>query len=189
MNINEVSQILNVGINTLRLWEEHFQLDIKRDSKGRRYYTQEDLKVLQTIKALRDNDNGLNTISRKLQEEFHEKVEDEPELEEIIEDDMEELEEKQVIAYFDDKLDKVVELTEKYSEVCYELGKIQAELESTENKYKMLQEISEKDISVLKKEIEKKELENTELIKKIEFLQSELEKERGKTWVKKLMGN
>ena len=52
-NIGEVAEILGEPQSTLRYWEKEFsQLKPRRSAGNRRYYTPEDLEILQIIKFL-----------------------------------------------------------------------------------------------------------------------------------------
>ena len=49
-SISEVAEMLNVNQSNLRFWEKEFkQLKPKRNDKGTRFYTQEDINVLKKI--------------------------------------------------------------------------------------------------------------------------------------------
>ena len=51
--ISEVSEMLDIPAHVLRFWESKFsQLKPMKRSGGRRYYRQEDIVVLETIKSL-----------------------------------------------------------------------------------------------------------------------------------------
>ncbi len=52
-SISEVSEILGVTQSNLRFWEKEFkQLKPKRNAKGTRFYTQDDIDVLKRIMFL-----------------------------------------------------------------------------------------------------------------------------------------
>lgn len=52
-SISEVAELLNVNQSNLRFWEKEFkQLKPKRNDKGTRFYTQEDINVLKKIMFL-----------------------------------------------------------------------------------------------------------------------------------------
>ncbi len=52
-SIGEVSRMIGVAAHVLRQWEEHFsQLNPKRNSAGRRYYTASDINVARHINYL-----------------------------------------------------------------------------------------------------------------------------------------
>lgn len=55
-SIKEVSEMIDVAVGTLRQWESDFKgvIEIPRDSKGARYYTQFEIETLKHIKAMRE---------------------------------------------------------------------------------------------------------------------------------------
>lgn len=197
MKINEIAETLNITQNQLRHWEEVFSLKISRDKKNQRFYTDEDLKTFQAIKALRDSDNGLETISRKLNINpilgSDETTDDDINLISSIPKAVETMirdNQKYIMDTLDSKLNTIVDLSEKYSRASFEIGKLQAELSSSEAKVKLISDTSNKDISGLQKQIEKlaadkdREVEKQKL--EIENLKSELQKEKTKSWWKKI---
>lgn len=62
----EVSDYLNISIDTLRNWELNGLLTVKRKSNGYRVYTDEDLHRLKIIRALRCANYSLSSILRML---------------------------------------------------------------------------------------------------------------------------
>jgi DNA-binding transcriptional MerR regulator len=62
----EVSQYLNITMDTLRNWELNGLIKIKRKQNGYRYYTQEDIKRLKVIRSLRCAGYSLEAILRML---------------------------------------------------------------------------------------------------------------------------
>jgi len=54
--IKEVSEMIEVPVGTLRQWENDFKgiVEIPRDSKGSRYYTDFEIEILKHIKIMRD---------------------------------------------------------------------------------------------------------------------------------------
>ena len=65
-SISEVSEILGVSQSNLRFWEKEFkQLKPKRNAKGTRFYTQDDIDVLKKIMFL-VNDQRLTLEGAKL---------------------------------------------------------------------------------------------------------------------------
>lgn len=63
--IREVSEMLNVPHSTLRFWEQEFpQLKPKRNDKGTRFYTPDDIATLRQIKFL-VHDKGLKLEAAK----------------------------------------------------------------------------------------------------------------------------
>ncbi|MBQ9440760.1 MAG: MerR family transcriptional regulator [Paludibacteraceae bacterium] len=56
--IAEVSEILNIPVHTIRYWETEFkELQPKRNEKGKRFYTAEDIDVIREIAHLRYQKN------------------------------------------------------------------------------------------------------------------------------------
>lgn len=62
----EVSEYLNISMDTLRNWELNGLLQIKRKQNGYRYYTDEDIKRLKIIRSLRCANYSLEAILRML---------------------------------------------------------------------------------------------------------------------------
>ncbi|WP_281518526.1 MerR family transcriptional regulator [Thomasclavelia cocleata] len=62
----EVSQYLNISMDTLRNWELNGLLDIKRKQNGYRVYTDEDIVRLKIIRSLRCANYSLSAILRML---------------------------------------------------------------------------------------------------------------------------
>lgn len=62
----EVSEYLNISMDTLRNWELNGLIEIKRKQNGYHYYTDEDIKRLKIIRALRCANYSLEAILRML---------------------------------------------------------------------------------------------------------------------------
>lgn len=62
----EVSEYLNISMDTLRNWELNGLMRIKRKQNGYRYYTDEDIKRLKIIRSLRCANYSLEAILRML---------------------------------------------------------------------------------------------------------------------------
>lgn len=62
----EVSEYLNISMDTLRNWELNGLLHIKRKNNGYRIYTEEDMQRLKVIHALRCANYSLSSILRML---------------------------------------------------------------------------------------------------------------------------
>jgi DNA-binding transcriptional MerR regulator len=57
-SIAEVSKLLNISASNLRFWEKEFkQLKPKRNDKGTRFYTEEDIKLVRQIMFLVNEQN------------------------------------------------------------------------------------------------------------------------------------
>ncbi|MBS4189709.1 MerR family transcriptional regulator [Bacillus sp. FJAT-49705] len=70
--IKEVSKILNVPPGTLRQWEKDLEglLIIPRSKQGARFYTDDEIKLLDTIKQMRDKNLSKDMIRELLQRNF-----------------------------------------------------------------------------------------------------------------------
>lgn len=62
----EVSEYLNISMDTLRNWELNGLLRVKHRQNGYRYYTDEDIKRLKIIRSLRCANYSLESILRML---------------------------------------------------------------------------------------------------------------------------
>lgn len=51
-SISEVAKMFNVNASLLRFWEKEFDLQLKKNGKGNRQYTQSDLKKIELIHHL-----------------------------------------------------------------------------------------------------------------------------------------
>jgi len=57
-SISEVSKMLNINASNLRYWEKEFnQLKPKRNEKGTRFYTEQDIEVVKQIMLLVNEQN------------------------------------------------------------------------------------------------------------------------------------
>jgi DNA-binding transcriptional MerR regulator len=65
-SITELSKLLKVTDHTLRYYEKEFKLPIPRDSRGRRYYTNDLVDILRKIKDLRNNGIEIRSIKETL---------------------------------------------------------------------------------------------------------------------------
>lgn len=65
--ISEASKEVHVENHVLRYWEEELGLPIKRNDKGHRYYTREDIVCFQKIKALKEKGLQLKAIKSILE--------------------------------------------------------------------------------------------------------------------------
>jgi DNA-binding transcriptional MerR regulator len=182
MNINEVARKLNISVDTLKRWEKHFNLDVNRDSQGQGFYSDSDLKMFHAIKLLRDNDDSSVRENSELNENNLNTVNDTDSLNFLI---------QEIRGLPENRLSFILDLTEKYARVNYELGSLKAQLETKEHVLSLIADTYNKVITSLKKEIEKKNREIEEInLKKdreIEFLQAELVKERNKPWWARLI--
>ena len=68
MKRKEVSEYLDISMDTLRNWEMNGLLTVKRKENGYRVYTDEDIKRLKVIRALRCAKYSLEAILRMLRQ-------------------------------------------------------------------------------------------------------------------------
>ena len=68
MKRKEVSEYLNISMDTLRNWEMNGLIQIKRKQNGYRVYTNEDIKRLKIIRSLRCANYSLEAILHMLQQ-------------------------------------------------------------------------------------------------------------------------
>lgn len=64
----EISELLDISVDTLRNWEMNGLLTVKRKSNGYRVYTDEDIQRLKIIRSLRCANYSLEAILRLLQQ-------------------------------------------------------------------------------------------------------------------------
>lgn len=60
--ISDAAKKVNVEAHVLRYWEEELDLPIKRNELGHRYYTEEDVKIFQEIRELKERGLQLKAI-------------------------------------------------------------------------------------------------------------------------------
>lgn len=68
-SITELSESLNVTDHALRFYEKEFNLNIPKDSRGRRFYTTELANLMYQIKNMRDKGLELKAIRKILEDE------------------------------------------------------------------------------------------------------------------------
>lgn len=66
LSMRQAADKLEVSYSTLKGWLDRLDLNIPRNTRGEYQITSEILTVLETVKALRDQDMGLDTIERKI---------------------------------------------------------------------------------------------------------------------------
>lgn len=72
--ISDAAEMIHVETHVLRYWEEELGLSVSRNEHGHRYYTKENIKTFQKIKALKDQGYQLRAIKKILEDDT--KVED-----------------------------------------------------------------------------------------------------------------
>ena len=199
---------------TLFKYENDFKLNVPRDETGARVYNDAVLEKIKEIIKLREQDNGINTIQRKIgvhkpsieDEEKVYKGVNEPRPENEISSKIEALEEKIEITFGN----VLEEVKKEYFTMGNKLGMLEAELraerkekeriiEEAEKEKRRLYEGSMNSVSTLNKDLQRRdkelEMKNSEIEEMKEKL-SQLEKENKtlvneklKPWYKKLFGS
>lgn len=75
--ISDAAKLLDVEPHVLRYWEEELELEITRNDLGHRYYTEEDVTILQKVKSLKEKGFQLKAIKMLLPTLAEESEEDE----------------------------------------------------------------------------------------------------------------
>ena len=65
-SISQAAKLVGVETYVLRFWEEELLLEIGRSEKGYRFYTNEDIHLLQQIKIMDEMTNVLKEILEEL---------------------------------------------------------------------------------------------------------------------------
>lgn len=62
MTIKEAAKQLHVETHVLRYWEDELKLDIKRNAQGHRYYDDRDIRLFESVKAMKEEGLMLKDI-------------------------------------------------------------------------------------------------------------------------------
>lgn len=62
MTIKEAAKKLHVETHVLRYWEDELRLEIKRNSQGHRYYDERDIRLFESVKAMKEDGLMLKDI-------------------------------------------------------------------------------------------------------------------------------
>lgn len=192
MNRREVQDLLGLkDESTLRKYEKEFNLEIEKNYKGHKIYSDEIINKLKTIVFLRKEGNGLSTITKKIQTDTNSirisEVENLENKEKIKDVGYESYTiENHLLSKIDNKLNSILELSEKYSRATFEIGKLQAEKENLQEKIMLVSDSYTRNVENVQNNLEKSEQEKSDLKKKLEKLEMELQNEKSKPWYKKL---
>lgn len=85
--ISEASKLVEVEAHVLRYWEEEMELFISRNEMGHRYYREEDIELLKTIKILKEEGFQLKALKMILPN-IHKFDTIGPEMKDIIKDEL-----------------------------------------------------------------------------------------------------
>ena len=64
--ISDAAKNVKVEAHVLRYWEEELKLPVKRNEMGHRFYTEEDIKLFQRVKDLKDQGLQLKAIRLRI---------------------------------------------------------------------------------------------------------------------------
>lgn len=73
--ISDAAKLIDVEAHALRYWEEELDLKIPRNEMGHRYYREQDIKMLEKIKMLKDRGYQLRAIKMEIDAMQEEKEE------------------------------------------------------------------------------------------------------------------
>ena len=76
--ISDAAKNVKVEAHVLRYWEEELKLPVKRNEMGHRFYTEEDIKLFQRVKDLKEQGLQLKAIRNLLARERQEQGQTEP---------------------------------------------------------------------------------------------------------------
>lgn len=65
--ISDAAEMVHVETHVLRYWEEELELKVPRNELGHRYYTKDNIREFQRIKALKDQGYQLRAIKKILE--------------------------------------------------------------------------------------------------------------------------
>jgi hypothetical protein len=209
MKTREVLQRLNLSKHELFKCIEDFRLKIKKNANNELDFSEEDVAFISNVIKLKEEDHGVNTIKNILgnihelnlldhdDKSYYDDVKDtlfkkipdnyvyEPEIN-VFNKGNTDIENN--ILDINYKVDKIYQILEKSLELFSENSKLKAQIEAENEKIRMLRESFEKDIENLNKEIERKSIECNQLNERIKFLENELNKEKNKSGITKLLG-
>lgn len=64
LTTTEAAERIGIPVSTLKTWLERLDVELPTDRRGRRLLDEKAIGVIETIKALRDEDHGYHTIRR-----------------------------------------------------------------------------------------------------------------------------
>ena len=76
--ISDAAKNVKVEAHVLRYWEEELKLPVRRNEMGHRFYTEEDIKLFQRVKDLKEQGLQLKAIRNLLARERQEQGQTEP---------------------------------------------------------------------------------------------------------------
>lgn len=161
MRTKEIIQRLGISKSLLYKYVKDFNLNPVKNHKDQLEFSEIEFNLLDRVVCLRNESNGIDTITKKLnlqpeniQEIDKEYPENIPDNSEALINSLQGLE-KNLIRHFD----SLKEIVFEYSRATEEIGYLKGKLEAKEDKISLICSGYEKDILSLKNEISKKNLE------------------------------
>ena len=132
-NSVQVAEQMGIPSQTVDAWAEEFCIPYDTLGKSRQF-NDEALGILQSIKNLRDQDNGFNTIKHKLSfPQMQRPSKGEPHSSSQLQGLIEETLESKLSDMLDEKLSHFVDMSEKYAQANFELGQMSEQNKQAED--------------------------------------------------------
>lgn len=112
----DLAQSIGVPTQTVDAWVEEFCIPYENSQEKQRQYNQDALEILQSIKNLRDQNKGFNTIKQKLSLPQG--------YQSPLENQVDQLLEKKLSRMLDDKFETYLNIQDKYAEAQFRLGQL-----------------------------------------------------------------
>lgn len=179
----EIADKVGIAESTVRLWTKQFEVPYQKKS-GRKLYTTEAYEVIQTIKKLKENYNGIETIRRTIAPEVQ--PQSELKVEEKSESSVQTNSNEQALVLKNHLSDVVTtaikennDLAEKYAKATYTIGQLEKEVEHLSEKIQLLPDAKEHSqievkYQLLQNELERLGKENEQLNNQNEALNQSL---------------
>lgn len=133
LTANEAAERLNVSVTTVKNWLNQMPGDKEIDSRGRRRIDEKTLSVLETMKALRDEDCGYETIRRRIFQVTDDQLSANSDLglgDSQPTVSQQPVDTASIVAQVVEAMRGENELAEKYARVAHQVGKLEAENEN-----------------------------------------------------------
>jgi len=158
MNIKETAKQLNISEQSLRLWEKIFDIEVPRDKKQNRIYSNDTITILEKIKDLKSNNKDTEEIKLILKNNLDSKLD--------IRDDIRAVIKAEIL--------EQTEISREYAKATYRIGQLEAQLHAAEEKIKLLPDPTE---------MYKLESENKSVKEKLEAQNEMLKEEKERLFV------
>lgn len=144
LSIYDVSGLISVSVTTLKSWEAFFNIDIERNAKNARRYTQDNINIFRIIKSLSSKGLSLNEIKPMLLQQSDGKSYHQPKVE-VIQDEPQENQNydlilKPFINQITEYKTELNDLRENYSNVIQESATLKERVKNKDEIITFLQE-------------------------------------------------